>query len=125
AQDYAETHGQFATPIGGIHTGVLEEGQQVVLVIPQVLREGFIGLVGFGRIDGVQQLAVQTATTDGQTVIAQISSGVPIAQIQRLMQQFADLAWETDGAARGGFQKFMAATQEVPKTLLVLGEKKV
>src|SRR5258708_2809557 len=104
---------------------MLEEGQQVVLVVPQVLSEGFIGLVGFGRIDGVQQFAVQTASTHGQTVIAQIASGVSIAQVQGLMQELADLAGKTDGDARGGFQELMTASQEVAETLLVLSGKKV
>jgi hypothetical protein len=52
AQDDAEADRQLATPVGGVQTGVLEEGQQVVLVVPQVLSEDFVGLVGFGRIDG-------------------------------------------------------------------------
>src|SRR5437764_1185464 len=48
-----------------------------------------------------------------------------IAKVQRLMQQFADSTWKTDSAARGGFQELMAAPQEVPEALLVLGGKKV
>jgi hypothetical protein len=43
---------------------------------------------------------LQSATTDGQTTIAQLSVGVAIAQRERLLQQFADAAWKTDGTTR-------------------------
>src|SRR5436190_1885581 len=71
------------------------------------------------------QRVVQSATTYGQAMIAQLPAGVSIAKVQRVMQQFADPAREADGAARGGFEQFMAAPQEMPKTLLMVGVEKV
>src|SRR2546430_13735255 len=50
-QDDAEAHRQFATPVGGVHAGVFEERQEIVLVVPQVLSEAFVGGIGLGRID--------------------------------------------------------------------------
>lgn len=119
AQDDAEANRQFATPVGGVQAGELEERQEIVLVVPQVLGEGFIGGVRLGRIDGVEQFAVESATTDRQAMITQLPVGMPIAKIQGVMQQFADATRKTHGAARGRFQEFIATPEQMAKALLV------
>src|SRR5437773_409759 len=104
---------------------MLQEGQQIVAVVPQVLGEGLVGGIGLGRINRVEQKRIESAATNGQAMIAQFARGVAITQIQRMMQQFADAAWKTDGAARGGFEQFIATPQQMAETLLMDGVGKV
>src|SRR3977135_4445717 len=43
AQDDAEANCQFGAPIGGVQAWVLEEGQQVGAVIPELLGQRVVG----------------------------------------------------------------------------------
>jgi hypothetical protein len=46
---------------------------------------------------------------------------VALAEIESTLEQIAHAAWEADGSSCSGFEKFLAATQQVPQTLLVPG----
>ncbi len=108
AEDDAKANGQLTPPVGGVQARDLEEGQQVVVVVPQVLGEAVVGLVGFAGGDGGEQLIVQVAAANREAMRANFPSVMPVAEVEGLVQQLTDAAWETHRAATGGFQQVVA-----------------
>jgi hypothetical protein len=47
-QGDAEADCQFRTPVGGVHTGHTQEGEELLAVVPQVLRQPLVGRVTLG-----------------------------------------------------------------------------
>ena len=85
AQDDAEANRQFGTPVSGVEAGVLEEGQQVVAVIPQVLGQRLVGGVRFGRVDGIEQLRIESAAADVEAVTAELAVEVAVAEVESVV----------------------------------------
>ena len=86
--------------ISSVQSWLTKEGEQVMPMIPQVLRQRLVGRISLGREYQVGQLVLQAATSHGQTVAADFASSVTVTQIQSSSEQLSHPTWETDGSPR-------------------------
>src|SRR5581483_5717311 len=113
AQDHAKANRLFGAPVGSVQAGDMQEGEELVNVIPEVLGQSLVGRVGLGREDHIFQDVLQTAGGDGQAVLADLAGRMTVAQVQALAKQLGDTAWKADRSPSSGFQNFLAASQNV------------
>src|SRR3984957_18276475 len=88
---------------------------------PQVLGQALVGRVRLGREDQVGQLVLQSATSHGQTVPADLSCRVTITQIQTSPEQFSNPTRKTDRSPRRCRCHLVGTPQQMVETLLVPG----
>src|SRR6516225_834773 len=81
AQNNSEADGQLGTPVGGVQPRLTQEREQLIPMVPQMLRQRLVGRVHLRREDQLGQLVLQATAGHSQTVPADRSLRVTVTQI--------------------------------------------
>src|SRR5262249_19469102 len=121
AQEDSEADRQLGLPVRGVQTRLTQEGEQLMPMVPQMLRQRLVGRIRLGRENQVGESVLQAAAGHAQAVTADLPRGVTITQIQASPEQFSHSTRKMNGSPRRRRHHVVGTPQQVVEALLMQG----
>src|SRR5437867_3937321 len=82
AVDHSRADGLLGPPVGGVESGMMQKGEQLIAVPGQMLGQSFVGRIRARPSQQPITSALQTTTGDGYAASADLARLTPIAKIE-------------------------------------------